>query len=417
MNDILHDDPIEPELVVVEIRKRKKYYTLWQKKLIVQEAYAAPGGIKPTARKYGIQPCQIRNWRNIANALMDVPAYPTPRTVDERSVIKASKVNVTNHKGRASTIPHDMIQYMLEYFEQLRELGIPVSSQLLAIELQRISPELYHVDLAVLRRRVLIIMKKNNITHRCVTHKAQNIHFEQHIIDDFILYVNQQIVAGRYSSDVIINVDETNVDFDPSPRATLCRIGERSVNARISGHSGRCTVILACTMSGIKLPALVIWKGVPEGRIDRECHGQLYQRDNVKHAVQVKAWLDSDKYQMWVREVLAVHLNGRYGYLLQDQFSVHLKDENLMAAQRAGVEVDFIPAGYTACLQVLDKGVNKPFKQFIQQQCIAWLQGAPQGAKPDRLTITNWISNSWNQVSVSTITNTWNSLQLLPFEE
>ena len=81
-----------------------------------------------------------------------------------------------------------------------------------------------------------------------------------------------------------------------------------------------------------------------------------------------------------------------------------------MAAQRAGVEVDFIPAGYTACLQVLDKGVNKPFKQFIQQQCIAWLQGAPQGAKPDRLTITNWISNSWNQVSVSTITNTWNSL-------
>jgi hypothetical protein len=42
---------------------------------------------------------------------------------------------------------------------------------------------------------------------------------------------------------------------------------------------------------------------------------------------------------------------------------------------------------------VLDKGVNKPFKQFIQQQCIAWLQAAPQGAKPDRMTITDWISN------------------------
>jgi hypothetical protein len=108
--------------------------------------------------------------------------------------------------------------------------------------------------------------------------------------------VNQQIVAGRYSADVIINMDETNVDLDPSPRSTLCRIGERSVCACISGHSGRCTVVLACTMSGIKLPALVIWKGVPNGRIERECQGPLYQHGNVKHAVQVKGWMDSQKY-------------------------------------------------------------------------------------------------------------------------
>jgi hypothetical protein len=190
--------------------------------------------------------------------------------VEERSAIKASKENVTNHKGHASSIPHDIVNNMLESFEQRHECGLPVSSQLLAIELQRMSLELYHVDVATLCRRVLRIMKKN-ISHCCVTHKAQNVHYEQHIIDDFILYMNWQIVTGRYSSDGIINMDETNVDFDPSPRATLCQIGERSMNARISGHSGRCIVVLTCTMSGIKLPALVIWKGVPDGRIDQEC--------------------------------------------------------------------------------------------------------------------------------------------------
>jgi hypothetical protein len=152
--------------------------------------------------------------------------------------------------------------------------------------------------------------KKNNDNHHCVTHKAQNVQNEQHIIDDFILFVNQQLVVGRYPSDVIINMDETNVDFDPSLRTMLCWIGEQLVNACISGHLGHCTVVLACTVSRIKLPALVIWKGVPDGRIDRECQGQLYQRGNVKHAVHVKAWLDSDKYQIWVREVLAMHLNG-----------------------------------------------------------------------------------------------------------
>jgi hypothetical protein len=56
------------------------------------------------------------------------------------------------------------------------------------------------------------------------------------------LGVKWQIVSGRYSTDGIIN----------------------------------CTVVLACTMSRIKLPALLIWKRVPNGRIDRELHGPMY---------------------------------------------------------------------------------------------------------------------------------------------
>ncbi len=69
------------------------------------------------------------------------------------------------------------------------------------------------------------------------------------------------------------------------------------MHAQISGHLGRCTVVLACTTSRINLPALVIWQGVPNGRIDRELHGPLYLHDNMKHAVQVKDCWDSDKYQ------------------------------------------------------------------------------------------------------------------------
>jgi len=116
---------------------------------------------------------------------MELPAYPTPRTIEERSVIKAAKQNVTLHKGRPGTLSHDEAHYILDFYEQLRERGIPVDSQLLAIELQRFSPQLNQVSIVILRRRVLRVMKKNNITHRCVTHKAQNIHYEQPIIDDF----------------------------------------------------------------------------------------------------------------------------------------------------------------------------------------------------------------------------------------
>jgi hypothetical protein len=72
----------------------------------------------------------------------------------------------------------------------------------------------------------------------------------------FTHYVTWKIVSGRYSADVIINIDETNVDLDLLPRTMWCRIGERSVKACISRHFCRQAV-------GIKLPALVIWKGEP----------------------------------------------------------------------------------------------------------------------------------------------------------
>jgi hypothetical protein len=217
---------------------------------------------------------------------MELPAYPMPHTVDEQSVIKAEKQNVTVHKGHPGMVSHNEAMYTLDFYEQLHERGIPVSSQLLAIEWQRFSPQL------------------NQVVLQCVTHKAQNIHFEQPIIVDFTHYVNPQIVSGRYTADLIISMDETNVDFDPSPSTTLSRIGERSVNACINGNSGLCIVILACTMS------MVIWKGLPNGRIDKECHGPLFAHDNIKHAVQVRGWVDSEKYQMQFREVLVPYLNG-----------------------------------------------------------------------------------------------------------
>ncbi len=158
---------------------------------------------------------------------------------------------------------------------------------MLAIELIHNDAQLIDVGVPVLRHRILRILRNQHLTHRCITHKAQNIRFHEPVINDWIFYTNQQIVVGKYAADCIVNVDEMNIDFDPSPRTTVCRIGERTVNGLINGHSGRCTVMLGCTMSGIKLPAFVIWKGVPNGRIDRETHGPRYPHNNIKYSMQV----------------------------------------------------------------------------------------------------------------------------------
>lgn len=125
--------------------------------------------------------------------------------------------------------------------------------------------------------------------------------------------------------------------------------------------------------------------------------------------MQAQGWMDSATYNKWAREVILPFFNGRPGYLLQDQFSIHMNEENLHLIQQAGIEVDFIPAGHTACLQVLDKGIHKPFKHFLKQESIDWLVNAESNAKPDRTTIANWISKAWGQVTIDTIINTWDS--------
>jgi len=398
-------------------RKRKTFYTLWEKKDIVEEAYAAPLRVKATARKYGLQPKQIRRWRLNANALNELPHYPERRTVEERGVIKKSKENVTLHKGRESKISPEQQHHIIEYYEQLRDRGIPVSGQSLAIELIRIAPEFNDVDISVVRRRVLRVMKKKFVTHRCITHKAQNIRFHQPIIDDFLRYVQRQIVAGKYNRHVILNVDETNIDFDETSRTTLAKIGTRSVSGKINGHPGRATVVLCCAMSGEKLPAFVIWKGVLNGRIARECRGPQYPHNNIKYAVQPKGWLDSTIYKQWVREVVLPFMDGRDGYLIQDGFSVHQKEDNVIALQRGGVEVEIIPAGYTAVLQVMDKGVHRTFKHFFRENGINWLtQQELPNAKPTRILVARWIRDAWERVTASSIVNTWNSLPLHPYQ-
>jgi hypothetical protein len=72
------------------------------------------------------------------------------------------------------------------------------------------------------------------------------------VIDDWVRHINWLIIALVYSGHAIINFDETNLDFDPSPRNMLCKVGEKLVSLCISKHSGPCTLMLGCSAGGHK---------------------------------------------------------------------------------------------------------------------------------------------------------------------
>jgi hypothetical protein len=146
------------------------------------------------------------------------------------------------------------------------------------------------------------------------------------VVYDFIDYFNRQIVAGKYRAPCIVNMDETNLDFDVTPRKTLEMIGPRTVSGYKVDHAACATVVLAVSMSGVKLPAMLIFKGVQQGRIWHEVRGAQFPRAFVQYSCQPKAWQDTTTYKDWVSQVVVPFFGGCPGIVLQDNFSVHLNN-------------------------------------------------------------------------------------------
>ena len=95
-----------------------------------------------------------------------------------------------------------------------------------------------------------------------------------------------------------------------------------------------------------------------------------------------------------------------------DEFGVYLMSDIVNEIEDCGTQFDFVLAGYTSKLQVLDVGINKPFKdkmrvQFEEFICTPLDDGARR-PKITRLMISKWISNAWNGITVESIKNTWN---------
>jgi hypothetical protein len=57
---------------------------------------------------------------------------------------------------------------------------------------------------------------------------------------------------------------------------------------------------------------------------------------------------------------------------LIDHFKVHLVAQFVQSANDLGVDVDYIPAGYTCVLQPVNIGVNATFKREVRDFHHKW---------------------------------------------
>ena len=236
-------------------------------------------------------------------------------------------------------------------------------------------PALARIPFDIVKRRIRRFCNVNNIVGQCTTHAAQNCTWDDNVVNDFSAYVRQEIKNQWYSPDCIVNLDKTNVDFDMVSSCTLADKGQHTISLKNNGSSQQCTVILAA--AGEKLPAMVIFQGKKHRSRIMKGFGDStlgYPQDLV-YTIQEKAWNDTETMYEWIEKVWRPFFveRNRPMDMFWDEFSVHMKREIVHQIQNSGKQVDVIPGGYTGEMQILDKGINKPFKEKVQAAHIEWL--------------------------------------------
>ena len=398
---------------------RRQSISIAEKRRICTEAYE-PGnfGIRAIARKYKVQPSQIRRWNRRFNegtfSVFDDADDGLKKRKKKRC--ESSKFFRLPGAGRKHSFSPALIAHLKVFLDEKRLNNMSVDVRMLMLEARRVDPVSCRLHPLTFRSRIRrLCLCLWGITWRKGTSKAQVTRSCSRLIADFKSMVEEKIAMYNIPLQNIYNADQTNVYYSMEGRYTLERRGTKTITVRGAATSSRSTVMLGCGLDGTKIPPYVVYKGTSNGRIATEFTNSVESGypEGVVLAVQENAWFDEAIMLDWIENCWKKHIatkNDEIYYLFLDSFSVHQTTTIKEAFTRCNTEVEYVPEGYTAALQVMDVGVNKPFKGFIRNEFDDWLIATfeeGKASRPSRQVVTGWIKRAFDQVSTTTIKNSW----------
>lgn len=410
-----------------EVTPSRCCYTLAQKVTICAEAYALFGQVKPTARKYDIQPRQIRLWRSKLDHLHEELNSPAAAPKTKNAIERLIHPNALNYRflggGRPSALTPEVRCSLKEAYDKRRGDNYSVSSQLLVAVARRCddySISELEVTRDALRKRIHRLLDKWDISWRRGTHTAQNTRHNEKVIDEYRENLAEVITMSGVKPENVFNADQTNVSYSMPSLYTYAARGSRTVAIKGAESTSRCSVMLCCSWTGEKLPSFVVFKGARGrgGRVRREIENGVAAGypEGVLLTVQERAWFDEPVMLEWIAMCWVPMVNERKAsgdevfLLILDECRTHMTVNVKLAFAECSTIVEYIPGGYTSRLQVLDIGVNKPFKGHLRDRFDEWIVNNETNDKPSRQDVTRWIANSWDAINMMVIKNSWRKM-------
>jgi hypothetical protein len=99
--------------------------------------------------------------------------------------------------------------------------------------------------------------------------------------------------------------------------------------------------------------------------------------EEAVYAVQPNAWMEEKRFLDWTKRVWKPFTEWaaapkHRSCMIMDEFKVHIVASCLNSVQDTRIKVDFVVGGYTGCVQIMDKGINRPFKGYLRDNFERW---------------------------------------------
>ena len=269
----------------------------------------------------------------------------------------------------------------------------------------KIAPELKDKTNKALICLTYRLLQKYNFVLRRPSHIGQRLPLDyENKITVFLkdtISKRKELNIDEKNLHLLVNTDETPVFFDAPFYSTIDQKGKKDIKIQTAGYEKeRISVILACNAIGEKLPPLVIFKGVPGKRIEKDLSKNALVKNKKLYALcQPNSWCTSDIFKFWLKEIyIKYQLSTKKKCLLiYDQAPSHKNDEIIAYMNNNNLNYLFIPAGLTSKLQPLDISVNKVFKNSYKKKYTEYVVTQSENffngvKKPSREDILNWIN-------------------------
>ena len=291
-------------------------------------------------------------------------------------------------QGRPLLLPDELDHQVQEYIKDLRKRGLPVNTAVVIAAAEGI---LMNKNASLMSKNgdggikvkltddwAKSLLKRMGYVKRKACSKAKvNVERYDQLKDEFLLEIKVIVTMDEIPPELIINFDQTAVNYVPVSHWTMDKEGSKRVEVVARDDKRQITAVFAGSSSGYFLPPQLIY----EGKTDR-CLPH-YEFPSSWHITKTeKHWSNEHTMREYFERIIFPYVeekrsslklsNDQPALLIFDNFKAQCTPSILHLLDQHNINVVLIPPNCTDRLQPLDLSVNKAAKDFLRREFREW---------------------------------------------
>ena len=291
-------------------------------------------------------------------------------------------------KGRPLLLGEELDRQVRDYLQVLRKNGATVNTAIVIACGDEIVRSKDANLLAINGGSITLskdwakyILKHMGWVKRRASSKAKVLveNFEE-VKENFLLDVKNVVCMDEIPGELIVNWDQTGVNYIPVSSWTMQSEGAKKVEIVAKDDKRQITVVIAASLKGDILPLQIIYQGKTP-----RCLPSVKFPSNWHITFSENHWSNEDTMYDYIMKIIIPYIQQKRESLklapeypaveLFDNFSGQCTEKILKLLDANNINCVIIPANSTDQLQPMDLSVNKCVKDYLREQFHEWYAG------------------------------------------